>query len=233
MGLAVIAFDYRSHGRSGSYFNKRGFIRSMEDLVDDALMVVSHMRKRARLANLPTFVLGESLGGHIALRTAHRLAPSVLLCGGAILLSPLVSVERITKRGLNRVLIHFLKQIAYWYPSASIVDSPKNPFPDVQSFWDADPLCRNEPPRACLAMASILSCERLMEELGEITCPLLVLHSERDVMVDPEGSKALFERVSSRDKTIRFPNDMFHVLTKEPGYEKILGEVLQWLDKRL
>jgi hypothetical protein len=41
-----------------------------------------------------------------------------------------------------------------------------------------------------------------MGELEEVEAPFLVFHSERDAWTDPLGSRALYERSRSADKTL-------------------------------
>lgn len=51
-------------------------------------------------------------------------------------------------------------------------------------------------------------------------------------MCDPDGSKALYLRAASADKTLRLVNSMWHMLVKEPGNEDVLAEIVEWLQAR-
>ena len=54
-------------------------------------------------------------------------------------------------------------------------------------------------------------------------------------MTDPEVSKALYERASSEDKTIKLYPGMWHGLTSgEPdkNIEVVFSDIIAWLDKR-
>jgi caffeoylshikimate esterase len=69
----------------------------------------------------------------------------------------------------------------------------------------------------------------------QVTLPFLVLHGEEDKVTDPEVSKALYERASSVDKTIKLYPGMWHGLTAgEPdeNIELVFGDIISWLDKR-
>lgn len=72
------------------------------------------------------------------------------------------------------------------------------------------------------------------KNLEEVTMPFLVLHGEDDVVVDPEGSRLLHERASSRDKTLKLYPGMWHMLMAEPpaDVERIYADVTSWLEER-
>ena len=62
-----------------------------------------------------------------------------------------------------------------------------------------------------------------------------MLHGEADIVTDPEVSKALYEKASSRDKTIKLYPGMWHGLTSgEPdeNIEIVFADITNWLDKR-
>ncbi|GAU11226.1 hypothetical protein TSUD_342160 [Trifolium subterraneum] len=60
------------------------------------------------------------------------------------------------------------------------------------------------------------------------------MHGETDTVTDPEVSRALYERASSKDKTIKLYPGMWHGLTSgEPddNIEKVFEDIITWLDK--
>jgi esterase/lipase len=52
-------------------------------------------------------------------------------------------------------------------------------------------------------------------------------------MTDPDGSRQLVEQAASTDKQLHILTDMWHIITKEPGNEKILAQVIEWVNERL
>ena len=67
-----------------------------------------------------------------------------------------------------------------------------------------------------------------------MTLPFFVLHGEADTVTDPEISRALYERASSKDKTIKLYPGMWHGLTSgetDENIEKVFGDIIMWLDK--
>jgi alpha-beta hydrolase superfamily lysophospholipase len=79
-GFNLYAHDHRGFGLSRE---RRGHIWNYDVFVDDTMEVLGH----ARRANpgLPVFLMGLSMGGHLALRAAYRARQAV---AGAIALSP-------------------------------------------------------------------------------------------------------------------------------------------------
>lgn len=68
-----------------------------------------------------------------------------------------------------------------------------------------------------------------------MTIPFFVLHGEADTVTDPEVSRALYERASSVDKTMKLYAGMWHGLTSgEPdsNIETVFADIIAWLDKR-
>lgn len=65
--------------------------------------------------------------------------------------------------------------------------------------------------------------------------PFFVLHGEADTVTDPEISKALYEKASTRDKTLKLYPGMWHALTSgEPDFnvDLVFADIITWLDLR-
>lgn len=75
-----------------------------------------------------------------------------------------------------------------------------------------------------------------MAEIVQVTLPFFVLHGEADIVTDPEVSRALYEKASSKDKTIELYPGMWHALTSgEPdeNIQIVFADIIAWLDKRI
>ena len=77
-GLAVLAYDCQSMGRSEGKFGLKAFFSSMDELVSDARDVLLHLLANLdvpeeRETPLPVFLFGSSLGGAVAVRLAAQL----------------------------------------------------------------------------------------------------------------------------------------------------------------
>lgn len=62
-----------------------------------------------------------------------------------------------------------------------------------------------------------------------------MLHGEADTVTDPEVSRALYQRASTVDKTMKLYPGMWHGLTAgEPdeNIEVVFSDIISWLDTR-
>ena len=55
------------------------------------------------------------------------------------------------------------------------------------------------------------------------------MHGGADRLAAPEGSRELFERAGSRDKTLHIYDGYYHEIFNDVGKEKPVGDVLEWL----
>ena len=63
--------------------------------------------------------------------------------------------------------------------------------------------------------------------------PVLFQITPLDRMVDPSESRKIFKALAAPDKTLIEYPDMFHALYIDLGREKVFGDILEWLGKRL
>jgi acylglycerol lipase len=227
-GFSCVAWDYQSHGRSEGIYGQRVRFAQIDDIVDEGVRVVARARTKPRFHHGPVFVVGESLGGHVALLLAERLKSN-----GAVLMSPMISLEKLKAEPANWILLPFLRLLAYILPNLEVGHTRRNDyFPDVQHRWDKNPMCYKGKAKTSTSQALLTACSRLVQRLDEITLPLLVLSSGRDDYVDPDGAVALVERAASTDKQIKQKDHMYHVLTLETDWETVRDEVLCWMQER-
>ena len=68
---------------------------------------------------------------------------------------------------------------------------------------------------------------------GEIHTPILLLLGGKDPIIDPDASRAFFERLGSANKTPRIYPKMLHEPLNELGREKVVDDIARWLEQRL
>ena len=73
----------------------------------------------------------------------------------------------------------------------------------------------------------------LPEQMSKIELPILIMHGSADGLSDPEGSRLLYERVSSQDKTLKIYDGFYHEIFNEPEQEKVFSDMEIWLDKHV
>lgn len=194
---------------------------------------------------LPVFLLGMSLGGAIALHVAEDLPRSSKKYsenlqrnfGGCVFLAPMLALDALAARGINRILVHVVRFLSFAAPTLGIAHGTKNElYPDLQAIWDADPLCWHRATRARSAYEYLRITKNLQadgrERLRRFDKPFVVFHGADDTLTDPKGSVDLHEASASEDKTLRILKDRWHILTKEPGNDEVLKEIVEWCDAR-
>ena len=62
--------------------------------------------------------------------------------------------------------------------------------------------------------------------------PFIAFHGDADTLTDPEGTRALGEGAASAG-TVRILPGRWHILTREPGHEEVLAELVDWMNARL
>jgi caffeoylshikimate esterase len=76
----------------------------------------------------------------------------------------------------------------------------------------------------------------LQESFGEVTVPFLALHGTDDGVAAPEGSKMLYDRAPSEDKSLILYEGMYHSLIQgEPNEsrDRVLADMRAWIDERV
>lgn len=249
-GISVAALDHAGHGRSDGARRLRGYVERFEHHVQNTLGMLSALddaensrtHKWPGFENdKPLFLLGESMGGHVALLAAEQAQKVHASFRGTVLLAPMLSLEKVKMYGINRLLVSVGKQVSEHLPTLKLVSSPTQPLGEEQlAEFRADPLNLYDTlVRARVAYEYLDACSRLAEEGGmeKFTVPFTVLHSSKDELIEPEGSYALYRRAVSSDKSFidatHLAPGMKHLVTKEEGNEHILEHVLTWINARI
>jgi acylglycerol lipase len=218
-GYAAYAFDMRGHGRSAG---ERVGVERFDDYLDDLDLYLA--RVRAHEPGKPIFVFGHSLGGAIVTLYAIERQPAV---AGIILSGPGIAFDA---PGLQAAVIRLFDGLA---PEAPLLDPLNADFsrdPAVVADMDKDPLIYQPPGPVHTAAETIAASHRVWAHPEQLTLPLLVLHGTGDKVTAASGSRDLVVRAGSTDKTLRLYDGFFHDLVHEPGHERVVGDMVQWLD---
>ena len=66
--------------------------------------------------------------------------------------------------------------------------------------------------------------------LGELRLPFIALHGTSDLIVDPSGTRILYENAGSTDKTLKLYEGGYHEVFHDHDREQFLQDVIDWLD---
>jgi acylglycerol lipase len=222
-GIAVFAPDHRGHGYSAGLL---GDVQSLNKLLEDMSLVQTEARRI--IAPAPLFVFGHSFGGQLALLYALRRQAELR---GLILSAPAVVVPSYVSP-LTIRFAHLLGRLLPRLPLQKLDYTKVSRVPQVIEQIQRDPLFYKGRIRARTGVVMLQGMEEASVRMGELALPLLVLHGEKDETAELDGSRAVFDRAVSDDKTIElFPGAMHHLLL-EPEGEGILAKMAAWILER-
>ncbi len=133
------------------------------------------------------FVLGESMGGLLALQLAAKY-PSLL---GVMVFAPAIKIKNLW---LSKLIWRFKPLLQKGKPDPTIPQQSYSAFP-VQ------------------AVSSLFDFQRLVKkELGQITIPVIIFQGKNDDTVDPMGAVYAYENIKSEDKDFVFLEESAHII---------------------
>ena len=82
-------------------------------------------------------------------------------------------------------------------------------------------------------MAMIEAVAYVQQQRTKWQWPLLILQGSADRIVDPTGSRELYEAVPVSDKTLKWYEGLYHEIFNEPEKEMVMQDLCEWLDARV
>jgi alpha-beta hydrolase superfamily lysophospholipase len=224
LGYAIYALDHIGHGKSGGM---RMMVDTFADLTDT--LAIYDKMVRAWQPGKPVFLMGHSLGGLI---TCAYLLEHQADFKGAILSAPAI------KKGsdISELTVFVGKILARVAPSVGVLSLDSRSLshdPLVVKAADEDPLSFHGKTPARLAFEMLKTIERITAEVETFRLPFIVVQGGADRIVDPSGAQMLYDRSSSKDKTIKFYEGLFHEVHNEPEKELVFKDEEAWLAARI
>ncbi|KAJ8765942.1 hypothetical protein K2173_020458 [Erythroxylum novogranatense] len=232
-GYAVHGIDYEGHGKSAG---TQGYIQNLDHVIDDCSKHFTHICERKENNGKMRYLLGESLGGAVAL-LVHRKQPK--FWDGAILVAPMCKIadDMRPPQMVISVLSKLCDVIPSWkiIPTKDIIDIAFK-VPEVRKKVRLNKYCYKGRPRLKTGYELLRVSIDLEQRLNEVSLPFLVLHGEDDKVTDKSVSKQLYTVASSSDKTIKMYPKMWHgLLYGEPqeNIDIVFADVISWLEERV
>jgi len=223
-GYAVYALDHRGHGKSEGI---RSYVDNFNDYLTDLNTFYDMVRKENKDAKI--FLFGHSLGATIATAYAikHQKELDGLIVSGASLV-PSTSV--------SPVLLAMAGLVSALAPKMGVTLLDASAVSRDQAVVDAyvnDPLVfrGKVPARTGAELARMW--KQLPEQMPTIKLPILIMHGFADRLSDPRGSKLLYERVGSKDKTLKLYDNCYHEICNEPERAQVFADMNAWLTKHI
>jgi alpha-beta hydrolase superfamily lysophospholipase len=222
LGLLVVIPDHRGHGRSDG---PRAGLKRFADYIDDLHAVANQVR----LPERPTFLLGHSMGGTIALEYALQHQESL----AGLVLSAAAVVPGADQPALLLTIAKLLSRVAPSLPTAKLGSAGISRDPEVVAAYDADPMVFHGKVPAGLGGGLLRVMDTFPARLSQLHIPVLLLHGAEDVMTSPTGTELVHQRVGSTDKQLTIYDGLHHEIFNEPEQDSVLDDVARWLLERL
>jgi len=223
-GYTIFAIDVRGFG---SWMNASG-----NEKIDykDSFVDINNLVELIKEHNpsAPIFLLGESMGGAIALNTAAQFGQNLR---GVIASVP--SAERLqAKRMSLTVALHFLDGPDKPFNVGTQIAAQATARPEMRTLWANSLKAKNElSPKELMRFAVFM--RRTQSHCGAIkTLPVLMVQGLKDKLVKPQGTYDLFAAVKSDDKTMMIVGDAEHLIFETDNQNHIvLDSLSSWIDK--
>ncbi|CAN6471214.1 unnamed protein product [Victoria cruziana] len=232
-GMAAYGIDYEGHGRSSGL---SGYIPNFDEVVGDCCDFFTSITQRKENNNKMRFLLGESMGGAVAL-LLHMKRPSYW--DGAVLIAPMCKIADEIKP--NPLMIGILNKLCRIIPTWKMIPTKHIAdlaikLPSKKEELLSDPYTYKGNARLKTAYELHRVSTEIEKSLHEVKLPFLVLHGEEDRVTDPKASELLYESASSTDKTLKLYPGMWHTLISgEPpeNIELVFADIVGWLDEHV
>jgi len=226
MGIATFAVDVRGFGTWMKVQGKQKV--DFDSCIDDVKQAIVILHKA--YPGIPVFILGESMGGAIALRFT-AMYPDLV----AGLISAVPSGDRFQqgKTELN-VAMHMLEG---WNRPMNIgakVIKQATDDPNVAKSWSEDPYNRQE-----ISPKELIQFQNFMNDNHDIAEkitnePVLMIQGFKDRLVKPKGTVELFNEIASPDKLLIVVGDREHLIFEENQFtDEVIWVVLGWLKSKV
>ncbi|MBS0010924.1 MAG: lysophospholipase [Bacteroidales bacterium] len=216
-GYSFTGLDLPGHGKSPG---KRGHIRSFRQYNDIIDSMVEYIRQKE--GGLPLVLYGHSLGGTIALN--YLLENNHMSAG--LISAPWIKLSFEPPR-IKMLLASLVSKIMPSLVQASGLN-PEHISTDkeVVERYKADPLVHSSI-SAGLFVSAMVTAERLLEGKNKLEKPVLLVHSEADMITSIKGS-AIFAENNHMAELKRWEKG-YHELHNEAFGSEVLAYFINWL----
>jgi len=226
LGYAVLAADYRGHGRAEG---KRGHCDRFEEFVWDVEAAAQLLRQA--IGDRPMGLFAHS---HGALVTLVALTQRRSLAGvrAVALSNPFLAIGTMK---VNRVLIKLVRPVSWVLPRLTQPHGiPNDGLTHDQALVQSaasDPL-RHEDATAAWAVASADAQAQVMRDIVRIQVPTLWMVGTGDPIASHGTTRALFGSVPEPKELILYEG-FFHELVNEVDRQRVLDDLAGWFQQQI
>lgn len=221
-GVAVYAYDQRGFGKN----RMPGIWPGNTALVEDLKEIVTAIKQR--YPSTPLFVLGESMGGAVAIAAfSHSAMP---LVDGVILSAPAVwggSSMNPFYRATLWAMAQIMPSTVLTGHDLHIMASDNIP---MLIELGRDPLVQKG-----TRVDSILGLVRLMDigyaNMRKLHVPVLLLYGKQDQIIPPFAVASALQKVQDNITLAYYPQG-YHLLLRDLHNHEVLTDMINWMDEK-
>ena len=218
-GIVTYAYDQRGFGKSPT----RGRWPGTDTLVEDATAVAALLHER--YPDLPIYVVGESMGGAVALVATDR----GLEADGMILSAPAVRTRESFGPVASAGLWFFAHTIPWMPAGPTSIDFKPTDNPKTIKKLQTDPLMLRQP-RFDMGYGLVDLMDAAREAARRVRTPYMVLHGVGDRLVPDGPLKAMIEVLPPRaDSKLAFYKNGYHLLMRDKDGAKVSTDIEVWI----
>lgn len=221
-GIACYALDLRGRGQSEG---ERFYVEEFTDYLGDVGKLVNIARTEN--PGLPVYLLGHSAGGVIATSYVYEHQDTIngLVCHSFAFDVGLPHLVQLALEGIAKIVPHL--------HVFSLNNADFSRDPEHVERMNNDPLIHKESQPAETARVMLLAAEALKEHMPNFRVPVFIIHGTDDKATRSAGSQYFFDNAGSKDKTLRLYEGHYHDLLADLDKEKVMADILAWLDERI
>ncbi|CDU19400.1 immediate early protein [Plasmodium yoelii] len=188
---------------------------------------------------IPIYLVGLSMGGNIVLRVLELLSQKKynfynrINIKGVCSLSGMVSVNQLKKKAAWKYFyIPTVGLVSHLFPKSRFMPSlPCESFPFLNDLYAYDKIFYHKPITNKFAYKLLEAVENLNKDINKITddVPILFIHSVNDQKCCYDDVQDFYNNLKSINKEFHVLEDMEHMITIEPGNDKIVKKIIDWI----
>ena len=220
-GVGMVALDQRGFGRNVS----PGIWAGKANLLSDTFTALASIHRQH--PGVPLYLLGESMGGAVAVLSAADPRMQQAGVEGLILSAPAVwggSAMNIFMRGFSWWGAHTFPELKMTGKQLKIKPSDNIP---MLIALGRDPLVIK-----ATRLDSIYGLVGLMgdaqREIAHVTLPTLYLYGANDQVIPPEPTASAILKLHAPNRVVYYPNG-YHMLLRDLQAQRVWDDILAWI----
>ena len=218
--IAVTGADFPGFGQSSG---KRGHAPSLDTYYQTIGLVMAEAKQE--YPDVPVFLLGQSMGGNLALNFALAKTPSL---AGLVATSPWIRVKKMPSAAVM-TLARVMRRLYPAFTQSNGLDPLDfSRDPAAIEAYRNDPYVHDKV-SAGIGFSLLEAGLYLDRYEGAFPFPLLLTHGTADALTDPAATEAFAARISG-PVTLKLWEGFYHETFHEPEKRQVLEFLVNWID---